>query len=533
MDFRALQSVLLASSEARSVDIALEQIVTGLGSTPDVALARLWLEAPGDSCDTCRMAAECRDRRTCLHLVASAGHPSDPGDDWNGIDGEFRRFPLGVRKVGHVGATGEGLLVDDAQASDRWVAKPEWMQAEGIRSFAGQPLVFRGETLGVLGVFSRAVITDDDHAWLRSFADHAAVAIANARAFEEIACLRRRLEEERDYLRSEVAEARSFGEIVGESPALQGVLRKIELVAATDSSVLILGESGTGKELAAQAIHEQSTRRDRPLVRVNCASIPKDLFESEFFGHVRGSFTGAHRDRTGRFELADGGTIFLDEIGEIPLELQGKLLRVLQEGTFERIGDESTRSVDVRVVAATNRCLKEDATEGRFRQDLYYRLSVFPIDLPPLRERKVDIGPLAAHFLRLSAERLKRELPRLTKGQVQQLESRDWPGNIRELQNVIERAVILSTGDRLALELALPTATEVVEPTTDQDEPAERAILTDAEMRLFERDNIAAALERTDGKVNGPDGAAALLGLKPSTLSSRMKVMGVRKPRRS
>ena len=292
----------------------------------------------------------------------------------SGLDGDFRRIPLGVRKVGQVGASGEGLLIKDTRKDGTWVARPEWVRRQGINSFAGQPLAFRGEVLGVLGIFSRVALDEESFDWLRTFGNHAAVSITNARAFQEITELRVRLEEERDYLREEVAESKHVGEIIGESPALKAVLQKMSLVAATDSNVLILGESGTGKELVARAIHDQSARRDGPLVRVNCASIPKDLFESEFFGHVRGSFTGAHRDRTGRFELADGGTLLLDEVGEIPMELQGKLLRVPQEGQFERVGDEKTRGVSVRVVAATNRNLEQEVAAGRFRRDLYYRL---------------------------------------------------------------------------------------------------------------------------------------------------------------
>jgi transcriptional regulator with GAF, ATPase, and Fis domain len=528
VDVKSLQSVLLTSAEVLTVDDVLQKIVNGLGATDGVALARIWLIGPGDSCANCRMATDCDDRRRCLHLAASFGNAKDGTSDWSGLDGDFRRFPLGVRKIGRIGTSGEGLLIENTEDDRQWLARPQWARDEGIRSFAGHPMTFHGEMLGVLGVFSRAEIDQEMSDWLRAFADHAAVSLSNARAFQEIADLRGRLEEERDYLRAEVAASGRWGEIIGESPALQAVIRKIKLVAATDASVLILGESGTGKELVARGIHENSGRRDRPLVRVNCASIPKDLFESEFFGHVRGAFTGAHRDRIGRFELADAGTLLLDEVGEIPTDLQGKLLRVLQEGQFERVGDEHSRRVDVRVVAATNRNLAEEVAAGRFREDLYYRLSVFPIELPPLRERREDIGALAVHFLRLSSQQLKRAPPRLSKGQVRQLESQDWPGNIRELQNVIERAAILSTGDRLALERALPQVVEtpVAKAPVSDDRPS---VLTDAEMRRFERDNIMKALKHAAGKVNGAGGAAELLGLKPSTLTSRMKAMGISK----
>jgi transcriptional regulator with GAF, ATPase, and Fis domain len=244
--------------------------------------------------------------------------------------------------------------------------------------------------------------------WLRMIADHAAAAIATARAFEQIETLQKGLELENEYLREEVTRAGAFGELIGQSPALEAVARQIDLVAPTDSGVLILGESGTGKELVAREIHRRSHRAGKPLIKVNCAAVPRELYESEFFGHARGAFTGALRDRAGRFELADNGTLLLDEVGEIPLELQAKLLRVLQEGELERVGEEHTRRVNVRLVTATNRDLRAEAEAGRCRQNLYYRLSVFPVELPPLRKRKEDIPLLAEHFLRLSARKLGR-----------------------------------------------------------------------------------------------------------------------------
>ena len=297
--------------------------------------------------------------------------------------------------MGQIAATGIPLFVANTAEQSEWIARPEWATREQIRSFAGQPLVFGSETLGVIAVFSRVELSEIDIRWLRLFADQAAITIVNARAFEEIELLKRRLELENEYLREEISQSQAFGDIVGSSPALKKVLEQIDLVAGTNANVLILGESGTGKELVARAIHQRSQRRDRPLVKVNCASIPKELFESEFFGHAKGAFTGALRDRIGRFQLADGGTIFLDEVGEIPLDLQSKLLRVLQEREFERVGEETSRRVDVRIIAATNRDLEAESRAGRFREDLYYRLGVFPIQVPPLRDRAADIGPLA------------------------------------------------------------------------------------------------------------------------------------------
>ncbi|HEY6228627.1 MAG TPA: sigma 54-interacting transcriptional regulator [Verrucomicrobiae bacterium] len=340
-----------------------------------------------------------------------------------------------------------------------------------------------------------------------------------------ISCIKEKksLEFENEYLQEEIRG--NYRDIIGESPALKKVLAQIEMVAPTNASVLILGESGTGKELVARGIHERSPRKDAPLVRVNCASVPRELFESEFFGHTRGAFTGAVKDRVGRFELANGGTLFLDEIGEVPLELQSKLLRVLQEGQFERLGEERTRTVDVRITAATNRDLEAEVKAGKFRQDLYYRLSVFPITLPPLRERPEDIAMLAQHFLEQAARKMGKTLHRLTAAQVRELEAYDWPGNVRELQNVIERAVIraqngnLEFGLRPAIAPSSPlrnrTASPVVGGSLKEIKQQEKAVILDA-------------LAKTRGKIYGPDGAANLLGLKPTTLSSKVHRMGLK-----
>ena len=366
---------------------------------------------------------------------------------------------------------------------------------------------------------------------MQAFADSAAAAIANAHAFDEIKSLKSQLELENEYLRDEIRVAFAVGGIVGQSPGLQKVLRQVELVAATDSTVLILGESGVGKELIARAIHEESPRSGRSMIKVNCASIPRDLFESEFFGHVKGSFTGATRDRVGRFELADGGTLFLDEVGEIPLDMQSKLLRVLQEGTFERIGEEQTRSADVRIVAATNRDLQDEAREKRFRQDLYYRLSVFPLEIPPLRDRKNDIPHLAAHFLEQSCRKMGFDVPKLRQRHIIELQQYSWPGNIRELQNVVERAVISSRFG--PLQLHLPTqsesATEKVAPETTA---MAGELLTDDDVRTLERQNLLAVLQHTRWKISGTGGASEFLGIHPATLSSRMRTMGTPSDRR-
>ncbi|QPJ62446.1 MAG: PAS domain S-box protein [Candidatus Nitronauta litoralis] len=353
------------------------------------------------------------------------------------------------------------------------------------------------------------------------------------RAEEEIQNLRQRLEMENEYLREEFQETTSYGDILGNSPALAHIITQIEMVAPTDASVLITGESGTGKELVAREIHNRSSRKNGPIIKVNCASIPRELYESEFFGHVKGSFTGALRDRAGRFELAHGGTLFLDEVGEIPLDLQSKLLRVLQEGVYERVGDEKTREVDVRLIAATNRDLKTSVREKQFREDLYFRLNVFPVEVPPLRDRKDDLPILAESFLESVAGKMNRPVPRLTRAHVVKLKQYDWPGNVRELQNVIERAVILSRNGKLNLDLPAPVSRAEREKESfpiDKNNESNPEIFTAEKFKELERQNICRALEHCKGKVSGPGGAAEILHMNPTTLASKMKVLSIRKP---
>jgi len=350
-------------------------------------------------------------------------------------------------------------------------------------------------------------------------------------AYGEIARLKDELETERDYLREEVQVSMNFGRIIGQSPALATMLARIEAIADTPANALIVGETGTGKELVAHAIHSRSRRADAPLVKVNCASIPAELFESEFFGHIKGAFTGAYRDRVGRFQLADGGTIFLDEVGEIPIELQGKLLRVLQEREFERVGEDVTRSVDVRVIAATNRDLEKEVEAGRFREDLFYRLSVLPIDVPPLRKRGDDVIQIAVHFLDSICREFGREVPQLTQAQADSMLAYDWPGNVRELKNVIERALILSPPGTLKLDLPQGIAVPALhEKRITPGIVAARDFVTDDEMKQRQKDNLRKALEFANWRVSGSGGAAELLGMRPTTLADRMKTLELRKP---
>jgi len=346
-------------------------------------------------------------------------------------------------------------------------------------------------------------------------------------AHEEVDRLRKRLELENAYLQEQIRIDGNHYGIIGRSAAIQKTLSQVALVAPTDATVLIAGESGTGKELVARAIHEDSRRSNRPLIRVNCAAIPVDLFESEFFGHAKGAFVGALRDRIGRFELADGGTLFLDEIGEIPVPLQGKLLRVLQEGQFERVGEARTRRVDARVIAATNRDLKALARRGSFREDLYFRLNVFPIELVPLRERMDDIPLLALHLLRTAGKKLKTGDLRLTEGDARRLSHYSWPGNVRELQNVIERAAILARNGKIRIDLPEIAVGQSAgrRSSGSIDRPL---ILTDDDRRDRDRMNIVAALEASGGRIFGRGGAAEMLDVKPTTLASRIKTLGIR-----
>jgi len=338
-------------------------------------------------------------------------------------------------------------------------------------------------------------------------------------ALHEVASLTEKLEQENAYLQEEVMADYNHKEIVGNSPAIQNIIQKIGLVGPTDATVLITGESGTGKELIARAIHDASDRSQRPLIRVNCAVIPRELFESEFFGHIRGSFTGAVKDRVGRFSLADKGTIFLDEIGELPYDLQSKLLRVLQEQQFERVGDTKTTSVNVRVIAATNKNLVEQVQKKKFREDLFFRFNVFPIESPTLRDRRGDIPLLAMHFLQKAKEKFSKPDVTISIAQMNQLQTHDWPGNIRELQNVIERQVIIAQNQHVTFD-GLPQTLNDLSVETPQ---STLKVMTESERKLYEKQSIEQALRISKGKVSGKNGAAKLMDIKATTLASRIK----------
>ena len=392
-----------------------------------------------------------------------------------------------------------------------------FLLAEGVKSGCCVPLLSHGKVLGTLNVgsFREGAFTDDEVDQLKHVAVQIAIAVDNALAYQQITELKNKLSEEKLYLEDEIRTEFNFEEIIGESSSLREVLKQVATVAPTDSTVLIQGETGTGKELIARAIHNLSTRRERTLVKMNCAAIPTGLLESELFGHERGAFTGAVAQKVGRFELANGGTIFLDEVGDIPLELQSKLLRVLQEQEFERLGSTKTIRVDVRLVAATNQELLQMVAEKQFRSDLYYRLNVFPIMVPPLRERPDDIPVLVRYFAQKHARRMNKRVESIPADTMAMLTKYRWPGNIRELENLIERAVIVSPGP----DLRVPLGEFISQPAASPGE-----LLT---LEAAEREHITHALQDANGVIGGPSGAAARLGMKRTTLQAKMRKLNI------
>jgi formate hydrogenlyase transcriptional activator len=483
--------------------------------------------------------AETRVLRTALFRGRGA-------DVYGGVE-----IPEDCGVAGLVFTSREIQFVGDVAQEQRWF-DPDRVHASGLRSVFVLPLVAAEQAIGVLGLDSPRFgpahrPTPVDVKWLEVFAGQAAIGLVNARLYQvsqrDRVRMRALLRERRVLrrhvldLREEVRQAYSFGPIVGESASMRHVLAELEQVAASDVTVLLLGETGTGKELLARAVHESSSRAQRPFIPVNCAALPEHLVESEMFGHERGAFTGAHVRKPGRFELAHRGTLFLDEIGDLPLNAQAKLLRVLQDGEVHRVGGTHPVKVDVRVVAATNQDLSARVSERAFREDLFYRLSVFPIRVPPLRERAGDIPLLARHLAAQCARRLGKRMTGITQDALDALASYRWPGNVRELQNVIERAVILAseglvTGDQISLNHipapvapapSGPAAANTDTPTPLSADPSPPT-LADAE-RLA----IIRALRQAEGRVSGPGGAAVLLGLKPTTLHAKMKKLGIRR----
>jgi formate hydrogenlyase transcriptional activator len=441
-----------------------------------------------------------------------------------------KSWPREGSRTGWVAATGRPVRTDDLREDTRFCEHPLLIH-EGILSALSVPLVAKGEAIGGLNVASRQVgrYGEADEKLLVAIADQVVLAIQNMLAYQEIAELKSRLEQENQYLQEESRADTEFADVVGESALIQKVLERVRMVAGTDSTVLVTGETGTGKELVVRAIHTLSARRDKILVKVNCAALPGSVIESELFGHEKGAFTGALSRRVGRFELAKGGTLFLDEVGDLPLELQAKLLRVLQEGEFERVGGSQTIQVDVRVIAATNRELGREVQDGRFRADLFYRLNVFPISVPPLRDRLEDVPRLARHFALFYAAKMGKRIGALGAPVIAKLMAYSWPGNVRELQNVIERAVILSREGRLELDdsLVAPLASPLASGPTSATSSGARSA---RKLEEIEREHILSVLESVGWRVSGESGAANILGLKRTTLEARMKRFGISRP---
>lgn len=679
MNVTSLQEVAHALAGSETVDSVLRLIVGGLAVQKDIAMARVWLLGPGDRCSTCPMLARCPSQASCYHLLATAGnsiHPEQQAEEFTTVNGHYSRIPLNSDlKVSKVGSTGTPLLMyrEIAERQGEWLDKSDWVDRQKINCFAGQPLVFENEILGVLALFSRSHISQEEFGWLRTFADNAALAIAKARqaeqkariaadldlqvqvlqsipatawtvtadgqldfvnqfyldvlgetleactvpmdvwnktgkdlppflqrlhpdhkervreifwngirsgdgwtfeapflhsadgkyhwhidravplrdadgkvirfvgscadiddlkqaeersrkAFEEVAALKAQLEIENTYLLEEIHKQHNFDEIIGTSPALLRTLENVEAAAPTDANVLIFGETGSGKELIARAVHNRSPRSRRPLVKVNCGAIPADLVESELFGHAKGAFTGAVNARIGRFELADGGTIFLDEVGELPLATQVKLLRVLQEREFEPVGSSRTVSVDVRIIAATNRNLEQAVKSGEFRSDLFYRLNVIPLHVPSLRERASDIPEMVMNFVEQSAKRTGKRVDGVSRETMRVMTEYPWPGNVRELQNVIERGVILSRTPILHL------GPDLLPKEGGDAQPLAIPTSASASLEEVEKQHILTVLSGTKWRISGPDGAGAILNIHPNTLRSRMKKLGIERP---
>lgn len=423
--------------------------------------------------------------------------------------------------AGLVWQTQQPLLVPDLSEERRWPWVIGAMTEDGTKSFCFVPLTTARGRLGAMGCLSlqKEAYGDTDLEFLQQVAKQVAVAVENALAFQQIAELKDRLAKEKLYLEEELRTEHGFEDIIGDSDALKQVLKQVEIVAPTDSTVLIQGETGTGKELIARAIHRLSGRSDRTFVKLNCAAIPTGLLESELFGHERGAFTGAISQKAGRFELADRGTIFLDEVGEIPLELQSKLLRVLQEQEFERLGSAKTMRVNVRLIAATNRDLKGLVDTKQFRDDLYYRLNVFPVTLPSLRERPEDIPVLVRYFTQRYAVRMKKNIQAVPAKTIEVLSRYAWPGNIRELENLVERSVILTQGTDLQM------------PVSELQMESRPAVASTTTLEEIEREQILRVLNDTRWVIGGPVGAAARLGIKRTTLQSKMKKLGITRHR--
>tara|TARA_R110002096_G_scaffold187768_1_gene367361 strand:+ start:44 stop:2110 length:2067 start_codon:yes stop_codon:yes gene_type:complete len=512
-DFRhraAFQSLLarlsseLVRAQPRDVGRLLDDGIKAVGKRYDLDMISLW-------------------------WLAKSAKAWQPLHRWSRVDDGNANRELPQDEIPWIGSQlrdGQVVVVDDVDnIPEEASVDLEVFRQRGNQSFVIIPLLIEGILEGACAF----VVTRDKRVWseemiteLRLFAENWAGAIARTTAMAEIEQLKNKLQQENLYLREEVKLAHGFSNIVGEDPELKRSLEAVEKVAPTDVAVLILGETGTGKELIARSIHKLSGRHDKPLVSVNCPALPSTLIESELFGHEKGAFTGAEAQRHGRFELAQGGTLFLDEVGDLPLDLQAKLLRVLQTGEFERIGGSETIRADVRLIAATNRDLKQAVGDGTFRADLYYRINSFPIFMPPLRERKNDIPLLAEHFVHKHAKRLGKNIDAISAKMIVEFMGYEWPGNVRELESIIERALI-SAEDNKVLKLSDPLRSGAGRQESHIQAGADGGV----DLQTIERAHIVSVLEQTKWKITGENGAAAILGMPPSTLRSKMKRQGI------
>lgn len=524
--FDMLRSVTRGLASTENLETVLQSITTTLVEHAGARISRIHLLLHDHECDFCRerIAAglQTASDERALHRVATGGIPDDPTKHHRiTLDSNL---PAAYLVRGRVPVLVEDWRLDTTADRDEEMVRA-W-QALGIIGLAGYPLEYRGELLGCIGYIADHHIARDEFELLGIFADQAAMAIKSAQLFQEVERARERLLVENAYLQEELVQEGGFEGIVGDSPALRAVLRRVRQVAPVETTVLLTGETGTGKELIARALHAGSPRKNRPMIKVNCGAIPQGVVESELFGHEKGAFTGALQRRIGRFELAHQGTLFMDEVGELPLDTQVKLLRVLQEGEFERVGSTKPQATDVRLIAATNRNLEHEVANGRFRADLFYRLDVFPIRIPPLRERRSDIPLLVRHFLAHFQRKLAKPLKDMSPRSMTQLEQYTWPGNIRELQNVLERACVLATNPivDLADQFPAPGRRAFATPSAETESAAEMLTL-----EQNERNHIRRALAAAGGKIHGPDGAAAMLAINPNTLRSRMQKLGIDK----
>jgi len=518
-----LRGVTRHMATAEDLETVLRSITTALVDRADATVAHIFLYLHDQECPVCRTQAAPGpmppDDQRALHLLAGAGVPFGVGEPVHRVARDSRAPSAELIR------TATPVMLQNVADDDRWNREPEMravLRGLGIKGLVCHPLDMRGEPVGAIGYLTRNAVDPEVFELLGIFADQAAMAIKSAQLFADIERYKNRLQIENEYLQDEIRADIDFSHIVGESEALRAVLRKVRQVAGVETTVLLTGETGTGKELIARALHDQSDRKDRPLIKINCGAIPQGVVESELFGHEKGAFTGAIQRRIGRFELADKGTLFMDEVGELPLDTQVKLLRVLQEREFERVGSTHPMKVDVRLIAATNRDVEKEVAEGRFRADLFYRLNVFPIRIPPLRERTGDIPGLVEYFLALFQRKMAKRFERVDERSMEQLQRYAWPGNIRELQNVLERACVLANGPVVSIGDTLRAAAGVSPAGGSPDGPAPLQTLEESE-----RDHIRRALTAAAGRVHGPLGAAELLGINPSTLRSRMQKLGI------